>query len=110
MTKRVRIIGSGIYGANGEIPVRAEFDINGDLPAGWQGRAEIVSGGPKVGSAAITNLEPGPLDGSVDKLTAHIATMTDADEVQKLIDAETAGKSRKGALEVLEARRDELLA
>lgn len=54
--------------------------------------------------------EPGPLDGSVDDLTAHLATVSDPDEVQKLIDAETAGKSRKGALAALEARRDELLA
>ena len=54
--------------------------------------------------------EPGPLDGSVDELTAHLATVDDVDAVQKLIDAETAGKSRKGALAALEARRDELLA
>lgn len=54
--------------------------------------------------------EPGPLDGSVEELTAHLASVTDADEVQKLIDAETAGKSRKGALSALEARRDEILA
>lgn len=54
--------------------------------------------------------EPGPLDGSVDDLTAHLTTVADADEVQALIDAETAGKSRKGALAALEARRDELLA
>lgn len=54
--------------------------------------------------------EPGPLDGSIDDLAAYVATIENADEVQKLIDAETAGKSRKGALTVLEARRDELLA
>lgn len=54
--------------------------------------------------------EPGPLDGSVPELTAYLEGVTDADEVQKLIDAETGGKSRKGALEALEARRDALLA
>lgn len=54
--------------------------------------------------------EPGPLDGSVEDLTTHLATLTNADEVQKLLDAETAGKSRKGAVAALEARRDELLA
>ena len=53
--------------------------------------------------------EPGPLDSSVDELTTYLAGVTDPDEVQKLIDAETAGKSRKGALTALEARRDELL-
>jgi hypothetical protein len=54
--------------------------------------------------------EPGPLDQSVDDLTAYLATIDDADEVQKLIDAETAGKSRKGAITALETRRDEILA
>jgi hypothetical protein len=53
--------------------------------------------------------EPGPLDGSVEDLTAHLEKMTDADEVQKLIDAETAGKSRKGALTALKARQDAIL-
>jgi hypothetical protein len=57
-----------------------------------------------------TSAEPGPLDLSVEKLTAHLEGVTDADEVQKLIDAETAGKSRTGALAALEARRDALLA
>ncbi|MES3042677.1 hypothetical protein [Sphingomonas faeni] len=67
------------------------------------GEFEIKGGAPD-------KAEPGPLDGSVDELTAHLANMTDADEVQKLFDAETAGKSRKGALSAIEARRDELLA
>jgi hypothetical protein len=54
--------------------------------------------------------EPGPLDGSVEDLTAHIATIEDADEIQRLIDAETSGKSRKSALAALEARKEELTA
>lgn len=54
--------------------------------------------------------EPGPLDGNVDDLSAHLATVDDLDEVQRLLDAETAGKSRKGAIAAIEARRDELLA
>lgn len=69
------------------------------------GQFEIVEAG-----ASKAPTEPGPLDGSVEDLNTHLATMDDADEVQKLIDAETAGKSRKGALAALEARRDELLA
>lgn len=85
-----------------------DFEISDDekaaaLKTGWfeiDGKTDATDA-PK---------EPGPLDGSVDDLTAHLATMDDADEVQKLIDAETAGKSRKGALAALEARRDELLA
>lgn len=54
--------------------------------------------------------EPGPLDMSIEDLTAHLATVDDLDAIQALIDAETAGKSRKGAMAALEARRDELLA
>ncbi|GLI99134.1 hypothetical protein [Sphingobium sp. BS19] len=54
--------------------------------------------------------EPGPLDGNVDDLKDYLDTVSNPDEVQKLIDAETGGKSRAGALKALEARRDELLA
>lgn len=54
--------------------------------------------------------EPGPLDQSVEKLTAYLETVTDADDVEKLIEAETAGKSRSGALAALNARRDAILA
>jgi hypothetical protein len=57
-----------------------------------------------------TPAEPGPLDHSVEALTEYLAGVKDPDEIQKLIDAETGGKSRKGALAALEARRDELLA
>lgn len=54
MTKRIRITGGGIFGAAGEIAIGTEFDINGDLPAGWVGRAEIVGEGPKEGAVALT--------------------------------------------------------
>ena len=54
--------------------------------------------------------EPGPLDQSVEKLTAYLGTVTDADEIEKLIVAETAGKSRAGAIAALEARKDAILA
>lgn len=54
--------------------------------------------------------EPGPLDQSVEKLTAYLETVTDADEVDRLAIAERAGKSRTGAITALEARRDALLA
>lgn len=54
--------------------------------------------------------EPGPLDQSVEKLAAYLDGVNDADEVQKLIEAETAGKSRQGALAALEARKDAILA
>lgn len=115
---RIRITGSGIHGApvsnenpNGEYPVGYEFDTDAYLPAGWIGRAEVISEGAKKGSTFVAGSgEPGPLDGSVEDLSAYLANVSDLNEVQALIDAETAGKSRKGALTALEARRDELLA
>lgn len=61
MTKRVRITGPGIYGGitkenpSGEFPIGFEFDIKGDLPAGWAGRAEIVGKEPAEGSELIVN-------------------------------------------------------
>ncbi len=63
MSKRVRITGGGIYGTptkdnpSGEMPVGFEFDISGDLPAGWKGRAEIVGAEPEKGSVLIGNAD-----------------------------------------------------
>lgn len=54
--------------------------------------------------------EPGPLDQSVEALSEHIAGIDDPAEIDKLIEAETGGKSRKGALAALEARKAELEA
>lgn len=54
--------------------------------------------------------EPGPLDQSVEKLTKYLEGVENADDVQALIDAEMAGKSRAGAITALESRRDALLA
>lgn len=62
--------------------------------------------GGSSGNAA----EPGPLDQSVEDLAEYLKTVNDADAVQKLIDAETAGKSRKGALTALKDRQDAILA
>lgn len=87
-------------------------DENADLRKQVADQAKEIDA-LKVENAELRKVpaaEPGPLDGSIPELTTHLATVTDADEVQKLLDAETAGKSRAGAIAVLEARRDELLA
>lgn len=61
MTNRIRITGRGIFGLinednpSGEYPIGHEFDTEGELPAGWVGRAEIVGEGPKEGAVALTN-------------------------------------------------------
>jgi hypothetical protein len=52
--------------------------------------------------------EPGPLDQSVEKLTAHIATIDDPAEIERLLEGEKAGKTRTGAIAALEARLAEL--
>lgn len=120
---RIRIIAPGVYGQEpseknptGEYPIGFEFTTDAKLPEGWKGKYHVVEHGPAEGSVFVANPasdgegEPGPLDGNVDELVKHLDGVDNPDEVQKLIDAETAGKSRKGALAALEARRDELLA
>jgi hypothetical protein len=42
---RIKITASGIYGADGEIPVGAEFDVS-EEPAGWNGRYVVVADDP----------------------------------------------------------------
>lgn len=54
--------------------------------------------------------EPGPLDLSIEKLTDHLETVNDPAEIDRLIAAETGGKSRQGALAALEARKEALAA
>lgn len=51
---KIRIIAKGIWGANGEIPVGAEFTISGDVPPGWAERVEVIEEAP-ADAAPITN-------------------------------------------------------
>lgn len=96
----------GVHGVNGIVMIdpgkSAEVEVTEAEFRSAQGTGYFGEG-----EAAA---EPGPLDMSIDDLTAHLSEIEDADEVEALIEAETAGKSRKGALAALEARRDELLA
>jgi len=61
---------------------------------------------PKASAEEAT--EPGPLDQSVEKLTAYLDGVDDVEEIDRLIEAERGGKSRVGALDALEARRSAL--
>lgn len=114
MSIRIRITGPGIHGLpteenpTGEYAIGHEFDTDAAFPLGWAGRAEVVRGEAKAGSVPIANTDP--LGGTIKDLKAHIATITNPDDVQKLIDAEKAGNNRNGGIALLEARRDELLA
>ncbi len=74
MTKRIRITGPGIHGApttdnpTGEYPIGYEFDTDGDLPAGWVGRAVVVGDEPAESSVFVTgNGEGGDLIESARK-------------------------------------------
>lgn len=42
---RIRIIATGIYGADGELPIGTELDVS-EEPTGWAGRYEIVTPEP----------------------------------------------------------------
>ncbi|ALC13831.1 hypothetical protein [Sphingopyxis sp. 113P3] len=59
-------------------------------------------------AGALEQPNPGPLDSSIEELTAYLETLSDVGTVEALIKAEEGGKSRKGALEALSARRDAL--
>lgn len=91
---------------SGTTPVGANEDGNYVLAN------SAVSAAGTVGETVDDNAgqEPGTLDGTIPDITKTIADITDAAEIDKLIAAEKAGKSRSGALSALEARKTELAA
>lgn len=99
----------GVHKASGGVKLIARGEtVTVDLAEGEEAGLEAYFDVQPADEAAAP--EPCPLDLNLDDLEAHLATMTDPDAVQALLDAEIAGKSRKGAVAALEARRDELLA
>jgi hypothetical protein len=73
-------------------------------------RARLSGEAPQAAEPAPeAAAEPGPLDKSIPDLTAYLDGVDDTVEIDRLIAAETAGKSRKGALDALEARRTVLI-
>lgn len=82
--KTIRIIGAGIYGRptpenpSGEIEIGTEIEINGEMPAGWVGRAVVVGEEPKEGSVFVT--------GNGDDPAIDAARREVADEAQRFID------------------------
>jgi hypothetical protein len=73
-----------------------------------EGRPAPVTRRPETAGSELP--EPSPLDASLPALRAYLARVRDVSHIDVLIAAETAGKTRKGALAALNARRDELLA
>lgn len=47
---KIEITGTGIFGADGEIPVGTTMDVK-DEPKGWDGRYRVISGGEKATDA-----------------------------------------------------------
>lgn len=80
--KTIRITGAGIYGVptkenpSGELPIGFEFDTEGDLPAGWVGRAVIVGEEPKPGSVFVGN---GDDDSEVGKARRELIEKAEAE-------------------------------
>lgn len=54
---RVRVtVANSIFGTGGALAVGDEVEINGDVPAGWVGRVEVIHEAPARGKKeAVTN-------------------------------------------------------
>lgn len=106
----------GIRNADGQlVMIEAGDSATGDFPASEvkDFKAALAYEAGQQPAAAEENEEsgePGPLDGSIESLQEHVAGVDDVAEIDRLIAAETGGKSRKGALDALEARKAELEA
>lgn len=60
---RIRITKPGIYGASGEVPVGAEFNVRGAVPSAWDGRYEILTDDPKPEAVPVVADAPEPKRG-----------------------------------------------
>lgn len=101
----------GLYRADGElVMIEPGQSFDGELAKGHKLYEGLTSGKATAAAADddADDAEPGPLDGSIAALSEHIAGVDDADEIQALIDGETAGKSRAGALTALNERLEAL--
>lgn len=69
---------------------------------------QYVADAAEAEGAITATLTPDPLDGSIEELAEHLATVDDPKEIERLISNEEGGKTRKGALEVLNDRLADL--
>lgn len=51
---KIRITAPGIFGAKGEIPVGADFEVTA-VPEGWAGRVTLLEEVPKPKAKPVTN-------------------------------------------------------
>lgn len=73
-----------------------------DYPAGEH---EVA---PEIAAVFTGPAQPDALDLSIRELAAEVAKVTDLAVIEAMLSSETAGKTRKGAIDVLEARRAQL--
>jgi hypothetical protein len=106
--------GAGVEGDHNDLlkPTFLGSDGQGDAPSisGTAGKTVASTADSTAADDEEEVKEPGPLDKSVPDLTDHLETITDAAEIDKLIEAEKAGKSRISALAALDARKTALAA
>lgn len=80
MKQKIRITGSGIFGAAGEIATGSEYVVTGKLPDGWAGKYEVIG---RTDEAALTPATP-PAEPQVNpdgaKAPAEPAPPADASE------------------------------
>lgn len=51
---KIRITAGGIFGADGEVKIGTEFDVE-DVPTGWDGRYEVVGKPAAKDAKPVTN-------------------------------------------------------
>ena len=107
---RIRITAAGIFGAptaknpTGEIPVGSEFDIEGDMPAGWKGRAVVVGAEPEEGSVLIGNEDDDErVTAAREEVRAEAQKFIDGLREQHAADMKDATEALKAAMERAEA-------
>lgn len=81
-----------------------------DYPAGEHEVFQYIADAAEADGAITASGTPDPLDGSIEELTAYLATVTDPQEIATLRRNEQKGKTRKGALDALMDRWNELTA
>lgn len=90
---RIRITASGIYGADGEVPVGTEFEIKNE-PTGWAGRYMVLA--KTKGKKAVTNENPSETpDDPEDEGGAPEASESPGKQSPKAPDAEKSGEAAK---------------
>lgn len=99
----------GIHSTTGLVMLDKGETRDIDLAKGEEAGEWFEFGGEGSGEGGEAN-EPSILDSSIADLSGKLAEIDDPAEIDRLIEMETGGKSRRGALDALEARKAEIEA